>query len=117
MGSLSIPAGEGGCRSDEGREVKEAVGRTMPQTTRRIQDREWVRARESNDYSRDRTEARPTAMRRARTTSLFSKCCTKYPFDYVGSYVQSASLSKDLLEPTCFIAIVRIFYYHDNQFR
>jgi hypothetical protein len=108
--SLSIPVGEGGCRSDEGREVKEAVGRLMPRTARRIQDREWVGVLErATRDSRDRTEARPTAMRRARTTSLCSKGCTKYSFDYVGGYVQSASLSQHLLEPACFIAIVRIF--------
>ena len=59
MGSLSIPAGEGGCRSDEGREVKEAVGRLIPRTARRIQDREWVGVPErATRYSRDRTEPR-----------------------------------------------------------
>ena len=74
VGSLSIPAGEGGCRSDEGREVKEAVGRLIPRTARRIQDVEWGRrAERATRYSRDRTEPRPTAMRRARTTSLSSR--------------------------------------------
>ncbi len=82
----------------------------MPRTARRIQDREWVGMPEiATRYSRDRTEAGPTAMRRARATSLFSKCCTKYSFGYVGGYVQSASLTQHLLEPARFIAIVRIF--------
>jgi hypothetical protein len=82
----------------------------MPRTARRIQGREWVGVPErATRCSPDRTEARPTAMRRARTISLFSKCCTKYSFDYVGGYVQSASLSQHPLEPACFLAIVRIF--------
>jgi hypothetical protein len=43
-------------------------------------------------------------------TSLSSKCFSENPFDYVGGYVQSASLFKDLLVPTCFIPIVRICF-------
>ena len=40
---------------------------------------------------------------------------SEYPFYYVGGYVQSANLSKDLLEPTCFSAIVRIYFYFYDQ--
>jgi hypothetical protein len=36
---------------------------------------------------------------------LFVRVFCEYPFDYIGGYVQSASLPQDILEPTCFIAI------------
>jgi hypothetical protein len=104
------PGGRRRLSLDEGREVKEAVGRLMPRTARRIQHVEWGPAcRESNALFPG-SDGASTYRDAPRPHDLFMlQMLYKYSFDYVGGYVQSASLSQHLLEPACFIAIVRIF--------